>query len=371
LSGRQSERLLPITRPALPPLEEYVALLEEIWESRMLSNFATFAQRLEVLARDYLGATNVLAVSSGDVGLVATLTALDLPAGSPCYVSDFTFNSTINAAVWARLEPVLIDIDRATFGMDADRLRAAMHERREPGVVLPTHVFGNPCDTDRLTEVAREFDAYLVFDAAHAYGSRRRGRAVGTFGDAEVFSLSGTKLTTSAEGGLVATPHEWLAERLRFVRAYGFQDDYRSHRIGLNGKISELHCALGTLTLADVEAQVQRRHELFAAYRDRLGTRVGWQQVSDADRSTYKDIAVLLGCSRGVVEQALADQGVQTKRYFVPLHEMGPYAQFADGPMPRASELHEECLCVPAFTDLTDGDVHRVSDTILRAMDDG
>ena len=366
-----AESPIPITRPSLPPLDEYVVLLEEIWESRMLSNFSRFAQSLEELAERYLEAEHVLAVSSGDLGLIATLAALDLPPGSPCYISDFTFNSTINAALWARLEPVLIDVDRASFNMDPEALHAAMREQRLRGVVLPTHVFGNPCDVESLEEIARQFDGYLVFDAAHAYGSRHAGNAVGTFGDAEVFSLSGTKLVTSAEGGLVATSHDWLAERLRYVRAYGFQDDYRSRRVGLNAKISELHSALGTLTLRDVEEQVRQRHELVDAYRAHLDDRVGWQHVAESDRTTYKDIALLLGGSRAEAQDALAAAGVQTKRYFVPLHEMEPYAPFARGALPRSSELHRESLCVPAFAELAFEDVHRVARIILEAVGGG
>ena len=359
--------ILPITRPSLPPLDEYVALLEEIWRSGMLSNFSTFAQRLEDMARGYLGASHVLAVASGDIGLMATLTSLQRSPGAPCYVSDFTFNSTINAALWAGLTPVIVDIDPETFNMDPDALRTAMTRSAPPGVVLPTHVFGNPCDVDALEQVAREHDAALVFDAAHAYGSSRDGVPVGNFGDAEVFSLSGTKLVTTGEGGLVATSDDGLADRLTYVRAYGFQHDYRTRQVGLNGKISEIHCALGTLTLADVEAQVKRRHEIVDQYRAHLGDEVGWQAVRPEDRSTYKDVAVLLGTRRAAVEEALTRRGVQSKRYFVPLHEMDPYAGFASAPLTRTSALHESLLCIPAFTDMSESDVTLVATTILEA----
>jgi len=363
------ENPIPITRPSLPPLEQYVALLEEIWTSRMLSNFSTFATRLEELATTYLDAPHVLSVASGDIGLIITLAALRLPPGAPCYLPDFTFNSTINAALWAQLTPVIVDIDPDTLNLDALALDDAMRRRREPGVVLATHVFGNPCDVSGLEAVARDHDAYLVFDAAHAYGSRRDGVPVGNFGDAEVFSLSGTKLVTSAEGGLIATPHDWVAERLRYLRAYGFQNDYRSRYVGLNGKMSELHCALGTLTLADAERQVKHRHEIVDEYRSRLGDDVGWQRVRASDRSTYKDVAVLLGTARQAVEDALREHQVQTKRYFVPLHLMGPYAEYAEGELPRATALHESVLCLPAFAQLSESDISMVTGTILAEVD--
>ena len=337
----------------------------------MLSNFSTFATRLEELAQSYLGARHVLAVASGDIGLIATLAALELPAGAPCYLSDFTFNSTINAALWARLTPVLVDIDPETFNMDAQSLQIAMREQRQAGVVLPTHVFGNPCDVTAIEAVARQHDAALVFDAAHAYGSRRDGLPVGNFGDAEVFSLSGTKLVTTGEGGLVATGDDRIADRLRYLRAYGFQDDYRSRYVGLNGKISELHCALGTLTLADVEGQVKRRQEVVGRYRAELGDEVGWQRIRPADRSTFKDVAVLLGDRRAAVEDALTQQGVQTKRYFVPLHVMEPYAPYAGGDLRHTTALHESVLCIPTHEDLTDADISRVAEILLGALRSG
>lgn len=359
---------VPFFRPELPPLDAYVAELRHIWDSRMLSNFATYSQRLEALAADYLGSGHVLAVVSGDIGLVLTLAALELPAGAPAFVSDFTFNSTVNAAVWAGLRPVLVDIDPTTFTMSAEALADAVGRHPEPGVVLATHTFGNPCDHERLRAVADRSGCALVYDAAHGYGSRRSGTPVGVLGDAEVFSLSGTKLVTSGEGGLISTPHDWLAERLTYLRGYGFHHDYISKFVGLNGKLSELHAALGVLTVAGVEEAVARRHAIVAGYRAVLGDQVGWQAVRPVDRSTYKDVALVLGEARGRVEAALTAAGVATKRYFVPLHTMPLYAPYAEGPLPASAAVHATSLCVPAFNDLSDATVERIATHIADVL---
>lgn len=359
--------MIQITRPELPPFEDYAELLREVWRTRMLSNFGTMATRLERVASDYLGSPHVLAVSSGDVGLIVALAALQLPEGSPCFLSDFTFNSTINAALWNRLRPVLVDIDPSTFNMSTEALREAMERHPEPGVVLPTHVFGNPCDHASLGSAARDHSSYLVFDAAHAYGSSREGRRVGTFGDAEVFSLSGTKPVTSAEGGLISTARDDLAERIRYLRAYGFQDDYRSRFLGINGKLSELHSALGVLTLPRVDEIVLRRNEIGAAYRRALGDLVGWQSVGSQDRSTYKDVAVLLGERRSAVERALRAEGIETKRYFVPLHHMEIYSVYASSPLSTTEEIYASVLCIPAYAGMDDGVVEMVSD-VMRSV---
>ena len=360
--------MIPITRPALPPLERYTELLAEIWESRMLSNFADFAPRLEELVAGYLGVGHVRAVVSGDIGLMITLKALELPDGAPCFVSDFTFNSTVNAALWNRLRPVLVDIELDTFNLSSASLAAAMRRHPTPGVVLGTHVFGNPCDVEAIRPLAARHGHAVVFDAAHAYGSRRDGVPAGRLGDAEVFSLSGTKLVTSAEGGLITTPHDWLAERIDYLRAYGFQHDYVSHYVGLNGKMSELHAALGLLCLAEVEEAVAARAALVARYRERLGDAVGWQAVASGDRSTYKDVCLWLGSRRDAVEAALTAAGVGTKRYFVPLHTMPAYAAHQDTPLPVTEEVHRSTLCVPAFTDLGTAGVDQICDVILKAL---
>lgn len=360
--------MIPITRPWLPPLEEYVKLLREVWNSRMLSNFAQFSARLEKVASDYIGSPHVLAVASGDVGLMIALKALGLPPGAPCFVSDFTFNSTINSALWNGLRPALVDVDPRTFNMSAESLLEAMARHPQPGVVLATHVFGNPCDSESLKAAAREHGSFLAFDAAHAYGSLRGGKPVGTLGDVEVFSLSGTKPVTSAEGGLISTPHDWLAERVIYLRAYGFQHDYRSRFVGVNGKISELHCALGVLTLPRVETAVQRRHKIAQKYRERLGDAVGWQSVRPGDRSTYKDVAACLGGRRQEVEEALAAGDVQTKRYFLPLHFMEPYRRYADGPIPVTEHLYESTLCLPVYEEITESILDMICDVIEGAF---
>jgi dTDP-4-amino-4,6-dideoxygalactose transaminase len=355
-------------RPDLPELSAFTDLLQEVWDSRMLSNFGPFAQRLEEQSRSYLGARHLSVVVSGDAGLLIALRALQLPAGAPCFLPSFTFNSTVNAAIWNGLTPVFVDIDPLTYTMSAADLAEACAGWSVPGVVLATHTFGNPCDHDRLQQLARAGGHALVYDAAHAYGSLRDGAKVGTLGDIEVFSLSGTKLVTSAEGGLVSTAHDDVAERLTYLRGYGFKSDYNSHYVGLNGKMSELHAALGILALAEVERAVATRRAVVDVYQDRLGEQVGWQQVRGADRSTYKDVAVWLGDRSRTAEHALTAAGVQTKRYFRPLHRMPAYARWNQRPLPVTDATYEGLLCVPAYTGLQADDIHRVCDVLAAAM---
>lgn len=361
--------MIPITRPELPPLEEYETLLGEIWQSRMLSNFGPFAQRLERLTSDYLGVPTRVVVS-GDIGLILTIAALDLPRGASVVVPSFTFNSTVNAVLWNGLRPVFADIDPETFNLDPASADEAA-SRFDAKLILATHVFGNPADVEGLTEVASRHRARLVFDAAHAYGAERDGVKVGSFGDAEVFSLSGTKLVTSAEGGVIASADTALMERITYLRGYGFIGDYNSRFVGMNGKMSELHAALGTLTLARVDDAIKVRHQLVKTYVDRLeGSPVQFQCVRPTDRCSYKDFAVLFKAAgdREAAETSLGVGGVQTKRYFLPCHRQDAYQRADATDLPVTDSIYERILCVPLFESIRPEEIEQVAKLISEAV---
>ena len=358
--------MIPITRPELPPLEDYVALLARIWDARMLSNFATFAQLFEQRAQAYLGTPRARAVVSGDIGLVLALAALELPIGAEAIVPSFTFNSTVNAILWNRLVPVFADIDPETLTVPpAEIERLARPQTR---VIVATHTFGSPCDADALRAAAEARDLRIVYDAAHAFGSRYRGRAAGTLGDMEVFSFSGTKLVTSAEGGLVTARSEALIERIEYLRGYGFVGDYETRWPGLNGKMSELHAALGALTVEMAERAVARRQTIATRYLEQLADvpEISFQRIDPRDRTTYKDFALLCARDRDGLEGRLTGAGVQTKRYFRPTHTMRAYRTFLRGALPATESVYARILCVPIFNDLALSDVDRVA-SLIRA----
>ena len=351
--------MIPIVRPELPPLDKYIELLRDVWDSRMLSNFGKHALLFESRAQAYLGTSRVRSVANADIGLVVALAALELPEGSEAIVPSFTFNSTVNAICWNRLTPVFADIDPSAFTLDpaeVERLRGP-----RTAVVVGTHVFGNPCDCDAVRAAARGLP--VVYDAAHAFGSRYRGRPAGTLGDIEVFSFSGTKLVTSAEGGLIAAAQDDLVRRIEYLRAYGFQGDYESHVVGVNGKLSELNAALGALTVEMVEEAVVRRDVLVAAYRERLSEveEVGFQRVDPRDRSTHKDFAIVCRRDRDGLERRLTAAGIQTKRYFRPAHTMRAYRRYSRGALARTEELYGRILCLPIFNELRVEEVDQIA----------
>lgn len=359
--------MIPITRPELPPLEDFTELLSDVWASRMLSNFGPFAVRLEKMVSAYLG-LGARVVVSGDIGLTLSIAALGIPKGKGCLVPAFTFNSTVNAIIWNGLVPVFVDIDPATFNIDIEHAGLLARKHPDVGLIVATHVFGNPANTDGLSRLAKDLGAYLVFDAAHAYGSKRDGVAVGSFGDAEVFSLSGTKIVTSAEGGVVTSRDDAFLARMDLVRGYGFIDDYNTKLVGLNGKMSELHAALGLLSLRRVEDAISVREEKLARYKHRLGAVDGihHQAVRSQDRSTYKDFALLFDqpSLRDKVEAELKLAHVQTKRYFRPCHKMDAYRIYAGDDLPVTESVYSRILCLPLFEGLSNDEIDSICDVI-------
>jgi dTDP-4-amino-4,6-dideoxygalactose transaminase len=235
---------------------------------------------------------------------------------------------------------------------------------KKTSVVVATHTFGNPCDADALREAAGKLP--ILYDAAHAFGSRYRNRSAGTLGDIEVFSFSGTKLVTSAEGGLVAASSDALIERIEYLRGYGFLGDYETHWPGLNGKLSELHAALGALTVQTAERAVKQRGALAERYRERLAdvAEISFQRIDPRDRTTYKDFALLCAKDRDGLEAKLKDAGVQTKRYFRPAHVMRAYKMHARGALPVTDRIAAQVLCVPMYNELSAADLDRITDTV-------
>lgn len=361
--------MLPISRPSLPPLDDYVELLRDVWQSRMLSNFAEYAQRFEAKVRERTGNPLALGVASGDIGLVLSLAALELPEGGECLVPSFTFNSTINAVLWNRLRPVFVDVDPQTFNVDLDDVERRVGERTV--AIVGTHVFGSPLDLRRLLAIAQRHELPTMIDAAHAFGGAYDGLPIGhpQLGTLQVFSFSGTKQVTSAEGGVIAPARDDLHERLLRLRGYGFLGDYVSHDVGLNGKLSELHAALAVLTVDTVTAAVERRSRLVALYRDRLAPVDGlrWQRHLEATRPAHKDLGVRCPRDRDGLARHLDAHGVQTKKYFLPLHTMPAYAPFrsSDDDLADTEALAGEILCLPLFNELRDEEVEQVCDLVV------
>jgi dTDP-4-amino-4,6-dideoxygalactose transaminase len=353
--------VIPFLRPALPPLEDYAARLRSVWETGVLSGFGREAEGLERLGRELLGADHVLCAASADLGLTLAVAAIGVPPGGVALVSSFTFPSTVNALVWNGLRPRFVDVSPATFAANAEAVESALDD--EVGLVMVTHPFGVPGEVGRLDALAAAAGVPIVYDAAHAAGTYIGDRHVGRFGTVSVLSLSPAKLTTAAEGALVHFADEAVAERFRHLRNYGFLDDEDVLYHGLNGRMSELHATLGSMTLPRIEEFVAARDERIARYREVLDEVAGVrpQGAPPGTRPGRTAFAVTVAGGRDALADHLGRRGIEVRTYFRPLHRMARFAGFAPAPLPETDRLGDEVLCLPLYPALPLDAVDRIA----------
>jgi dTDP-4-amino-4,6-dideoxygalactose transaminase len=357
---------IPFVHPTVPDTEKVLEEVRKVLSSGMLTN-GPLVRELERQAAEYLGVQHCVAVASCTAGLMLVLRASDL--SGDVVLPSFTFAATAHAVAWNGLRPLFADIDPATLTLSAEAARRATGVRTS--AILATHTFGTPCDTEGLADLARRNGIRLFFDAAHAFGSRHREIPVGGFGDAEVFSLSPTKVLIAGEGGIIATNDDILAERCRIGRDYANPGDYDCRFVGLNARMSEVHAAIALGSLDGLDDRVHRRNFLADRYKQALAPipGVGFPEVPSGDRSTFKDFTVLVeprefGMGTADLAQALAAEGIETKRYYTPpVHAMRAYRGLAgtNGGLPETEWAASRVLTLPLWGAMTEDQVRRVA----------
>jgi dTDP-4-amino-4,6-dideoxygalactose transaminase len=359
---------LRLTRPSLPSLDAYAEQLAGAWDDGWLSNFGPHAERFEQICSSYTSLHHVRAVSNCDVGLTLAVRALGLERGARVLVPSFTFASTLHALLWNGLEPRFADVDADTWCLSADSAAAALDG--ETAAIVGTHAFMSTCDLAGLEALATDLGALLLFDAAQAMGSWVRRRHVGAFGDASVFSFSPTKIATCGEGGLATFRDPAHSERFALLRGYGTDDEYDTRLVGLNGKLSELHAALGCLTVATIEDEVEVRMRLVERYGERLGGVSGLrlQAMASELRPTPTQLVADFGSRRDRVAGALESQGIDTRAYFRPLHSMERFRGLPAAPLPVTERLGAALLALPLHRGMEEADVDLVCDAIELAL---
>ena len=349
---------LPLARPAVGDVNRIARKVKQILSGGRITNGAQVLE-LEARAAEYLGVRHCVAVSSCTSGLMLVLKAGEV-AGD-IVVPSFTFAATVHAAAWNGLRPVFADIDPKTLTLSPKAVRKVMGIRT--GAILATHTFGTPAAVEEFEALAQESGVRLFFDAAHAFGSLRKGVHIGGFGDAEVFSLTPTKVVTGSEGGIIATNDDLLAERCRIGRDYGNPGDYDCLFVGLSARLSEVHAAIALESFTELEERLEERNALAEAYRSALEAVPGlsFPTVSKGDRSTYKDLTVLVdrklfGMDPKQLASALDAEGIETKRYYTPpVHSMKAYRGVAGttGSLPVTTRVSGRVLTLPLWNGMT------------------
>ncbi len=366
---------LPLVRPALGRTRSLVRRQERILRSGILTNGPTVRELEETVAAR-LGVPHVVGVSSCTSGLMLVLQAVG--ARGPVVLPSFTFAASAHAVAWAGGTPVFAEVSEDSLTLDPADAAAALEELGGRATAMTaTHVYGTPCQTEALQELADQAGIPLVYDAAHGLGSVRQGTPIGGFGVAEVFSLSPTKVVVAGEGGLVATRDEELAHTLRLGRDYGNPGDYDCRFVGLNARMSELHAATALHSLSLLDDALVRRHALVRLFWAELGEVPGVRgpRLDDGDVSTYKDLTVVLdedvtGISARTLGRALAAEGVDSRHYYdPPIHRQQAYAHLAHRPLGRTERLARSVISPALWSHMSDDQVRRIAHAVRRILD--
>lgn len=262
--------MIPVTIPFLPPISEYQELIKGIWQRNWLTNNGPLVNDLELKLKKHLGLKHLLYVSNGTIAIQIALKALGIT--KRVITSPFSYVATSSSLVWEGCTPVYVDIDPETFNIDATKIEAAIDERTE--AILATHCFGNPCDIDMIEKVAKKNKLKVIYDAAHCFGTKYKGKSVFAYGDVSTTSFHATKLFHTIEGGAVITQDAELLKKMSYMRNFGHDGPEKFSGVGINGKNSEFHAAMGLVNINFLDSILERRKILSQNY-DNLLSNIG------------------------------------------------------------------------------------------------
>jgi dTDP-4-amino-4,6-dideoxygalactose transaminase len=368
-------KTIPVTRPLLPPLADFVPYLEQIWESSQLTNGGPFHQQLEAQLARYLGVEHLSLFSNGTLALMTAIQALRVKG--EVITTPYSFVATAHSLLWNGLTPVFVDIDPHTYNLDPERIEEAITPATT--AIMPVHCYGIPCDVDRIQQIADRYGLKVIYDAAHAFGVQHRGQSLLRHGDLSVLSFHATKVFNTFEGGAIVSPDAKTKQRIDYLKNFGFADEVTVVAPGINGKMSEINAAFGLLQLQHIDQALEKRKRIDARYRDALASVAGIDIIWEAtDRHNYSYFPVLIKAdfplSRDALYARFRERDILVRRYFYPLISTFPMYRGLDSAKPGrlavASELSSQILCLPIFDSLTDEDFDRVMDVIVAASNE-
>ena len=349
-----------VTKPFLPPLEEFSEYIEKIWESKQLTNKGPYHDMFEKSLAEYLKVKYVSLFSNGTLALISALQTLRITG--EVITTPFSFVATTHALHWNGIKPVFCDISPNTYNIDPNRIEAAITQKTT--AIMPVHVYGNPCDVVKIQEIAGIYGLKVIYDACHAFGVNiRNGNSLLNFGDLSVLSFHATKVFTTFEGGAIICHDEITKRRIDFLKNFGFAGETTVVAPGINAKMNEFQAALGLLQLKYVDQSIQKRKEIAEYYRQHLRGLPGISFFEDMPdvRHNYQYFPVLVdrqlfGKSRDDVYHALKEQNILSRRYFYPLISQFPTYRGLEsarpGNLPVAEEITQKVLCLPIYPDL-------------------
>lgn len=358
--------MIQVTKPFLPPVDEYKSYIDKIWQRQWLTNMGPLSSELEMQLKDFLHLDHLLFVTNGTVALQIAIRALDLKG--EIITTPFSFVATTSSIVWEGCSPVFVDIEEQSLNIDANKIEAAITENTT--AILATHVYGNPCEIDKIEEIAKKYNLKVIYDAAHAFAVEYKGKSIFEYGDISICSLHATKLYHATEGGLIITKDPNLLKKAALMRNFGISDFNQFSELGINGKNSEFHAAMGLVNLKYVNDIIAKRGELSLQYTTGLKNVKGyiptWNTHSHANYAYYPVVFDTEQLLLNVMEE-LGKNQIFTRRYFYPsLATALPYLE--EKHLPLTDDISKRVLCLPLYYDLTIEEVNLITRLILRTQ---
>ncbi len=361
-----------VTRSSMPSYEEYCQEIKDLWDSRWLTNVGSKHQQLQAELENYLGVHKVSLYTNGHLALENIIAAMGLPKGGEVITTPFTFISTTHAISRNGLVPVFCDVNGEDYTIDVSKIEALITDKTV--AIVPVHVYGNLCDVEGIQRIADQHGLKVIYDAAHAFGVRYKGRGAGSFGDASMFSFHATKVYHTIEGGCVCYHDDTLTEKLSDIRNFGLHGQEECLYVGGNAKMNEFQAAMGLCNLRHIDGEIAKRKAVVERYRARLSGVEGIKLsvIQEDVQSNYAYFPVVFDgykYTRDEVFARLKEQGIIARKYFYPL--TNGFACYRDLPTagthktPVAEHFASRVLTLPLYADLALEDVDRICDCIL------
>lgn len=362
----QIDERIYVTQPHLAPLEEFIPYLQQIWDSKVLTNGGPFHQQFEAALCKYLGVRHLALFTNGTLALLTALQALRVTG--EVITTPYSFVATAHSLVWNGIKPVFVDVDPETLNLDPAKIEAAITPQTT--AIMPVHCYGKPCNVEAIQKIADNYNLKVIYDAAHAFGVQTDAGSVLEHGDLAVLSFHATKVFNTFEGGAIICQDAKTKQRIDHLKNFGFVDEVTVVASGINGKMSEINAAFGLLQLQHIDEALARRAQIDAIYRERLRDVRGIRCLPKAGEkvANHSYFPILVGpeypLSRDALYQKFRDHDIYARRYFYPLisdfpiYRGLPSARLENLPVAHAAA--QQVLCLPIFPALTDGALDRI-----------
>lgn len=369
---KMDNKIITVTSPLLPNLDEFQEYLRDIWNKKWLTNNGTYHQQLEKALADYLKVPYVCLFTNGTLPLLCALQALRITG--EVITTPYSFVATTHTLWWNNIKPVFVDIDPTTCNIDPDKIEAAITPQTT--AIMPVHVYGKPCDTRRIQEIADKYGLKVIYDAAHAFGVEVNGKSILEAGDISTLSFHATKVYNTIEGGALVCHDEKTKQRIDYLKNFGFADEITVIGLGINGKMDEIRSAYGLLNLKQVDTAIAARQQIANAYRRALRDVKGITFMDDIPgvRHNYSYFPIFIdkekyGMTRDELYFKMKEQGVWGRRYFYPLiSEFSTYRGLESSrpeKLLNAHKMADTVICLPIHHILTKCEMSKVIESII------